>query len=76
VVLENETRKGTKGKIFIVNDYKLMKHGQYQKIGNPLTLTLDLKNVPLEMYEARNAVEIAKSPGAEERTESRSSPSA
>jgi hypothetical protein len=65
VVLENETRKDTKGKIFIVNDYKLMKRGQYQKVGNPLALTLDLKNVPLEMYEARNAVEIAKSRGAD-----------
>jgi len=61
LILENETRKGTKGKIFIVNDYKLMKRGQYQKMGNPLALTLDLKNVPLEVYEARNAVEIAKS---------------
>jgi outer membrane protein OmpA-like peptidoglycan-associated protein len=65
VILENETRKGTKGKIFIVNDYKLMKRSQYQKMGNPLALTLDLKNVPLEMYEARNAVEIAKSRGAD-----------
>jgi outer membrane protein OmpA-like peptidoglycan-associated protein len=42
-----------------------MKRGQYQKVGNPLALTLDLKNVPLEMYEARNAVEIAKSRGAD-----------
>ena len=65
LILENETRKDTKGKIFIVNDYKLMKRGQYQKMGNPLALTLDLKNVPLEMYEARNAVEIAKSRGAD-----------
>ena len=61
VVLENDIRKDTKGKIFIVNDYKLMKRGEYQKKANPLALTLDLKNVPLEMYEARNAVEIAKS---------------
>ena len=35
-ILENETRKDTKGKIFIVNDYKLMKRSQYQKMGNPL----------------------------------------
>jgi hypothetical protein len=28
---------------------------QYSKLGNPLALTLDLKNVPLDMYEARNA---------------------
>ena len=34
-------------------------------MGNPLALTLDLKNVPLEMYEARNAVEIAKSRAAD-----------
>lgn len=60
VVLENEVRKETKGKIFEVTDYKLMKRSQYEKMGNPLALALDLKNVPLEMYEARNAVEIAK----------------
>ncbi len=63
VVLENEPRKETKGQIFEVNDYKLMKRSQYEKMGNPLALSLDLKNVPLEMYEARNAVEIAKSRG-------------
>jgi outer membrane protein OmpA-like peptidoglycan-associated protein len=33
-------------------------------MGNPLALTLD-PNVPLEMYEARNAVDIAKSRGAD-----------
>jgi outer membrane protein OmpA-like peptidoglycan-associated protein len=41
-----------------------MKRGQYQKMGNPLALSLDLKKVPLEMYQARNAVEIAQSHGA------------
>jgi outer membrane protein OmpA-like peptidoglycan-associated protein len=66
VVLENEIRKGTKGKIFVVNDYKLMRRGVYQKMGNPLALSLDLKNVPLEMYEARNAVDIAKSRKADQ----------
>lgn len=65
VVLENELRKDTKGRIFIVNNYQLMKRAQYEKLGNPLALTLDLKNVPLEMYEARNAVEIAKSRAAD-----------
>ena len=65
MVLQNELKKGTKGKIFAVNNYPLMKRNQYQKMGNPLSLTLDLKNVPLEMYEARNAVEIAKSRGAD-----------
>jgi len=59
VVLENEVRKGTKGKVFIVDNYQLMKKAQYQKKQNPLALTMDLKNVPLQMYEARNAFEIA-----------------
>jgi len=65
VVIENDIRRDTKGKLFIINDYKLMKKAQYQKKANPLALTVDLKNVPLEMYEARNAVEIAKSNQAE-----------
>jgi outer membrane protein OmpA-like peptidoglycan-associated protein len=65
VILENELRKNTKGSIFIVKDYKLMKRSQYQKLGNPLALSMDLKNVPLQMYEARNAVDIAKSQGAD-----------
>src|SRR5580765_2626277 len=65
VVLVNDTTKNTKGKIYPENSYKLMKRSQYAKLGNPLALTLDLKNVPLEMYEARNAVDIAKSQRAE-----------
>lgn len=65
LILENEAGKNVKGKVFVVNDYKLMRRAQYQKRANPLALTLDLKKIPLEMYEARNAVEIAKSNGAE-----------
>jgi outer membrane protein OmpA-like peptidoglycan-associated protein len=65
VVLESRVRKGTKGKLFPVNEYKLMRSNQYEKLGNPLAMTLDLKHVPLDMYEARNAVEIAKTRGAE-----------
>jgi outer membrane protein OmpA-like peptidoglycan-associated protein len=65
VVLENETRKNTKGQIFPVNDFKLMKRGQYEKLGNPLAMTPDFEHVPLQVYEARNAVDIAKSRGAE-----------
>ncbi len=41
-----------------------MKRGQYAKLGNPLAMTPDLSRVPLEMYEARNAVDIAKERGA------------
>ncbi len=65
VVLENVLRKGTKGRIFPIREYKLMRRAQYEKLGNPLALSLDLKTVPLEIYEARNAVEIAKSRGAD-----------
>ena len=65
VILENDTRKDTKGQIFPVNDFKLMKRAQYEKLGNPLAMTPDLERVPLQVYEARNAVEIAKSRGAE-----------
>jgi outer membrane protein OmpA-like peptidoglycan-associated protein len=65
VALINEARSGTKGKLFVVKDYHLMRREQYQKLGNPLALTVDTKNVPLEMYEARNAVEIARSRAAE-----------
>jgi outer membrane protein OmpA-like peptidoglycan-associated protein/Holliday junction resolvase len=66
VVLENDTKKNTKGKIYPDSDYKLMVRGQYKKMGNPLALTPDLKTTPLEVYEARNAVDIAKSQGAEQ----------
>ena len=65
VILENDLRKNTKGKIFEVNNYTLMRKAQYQKKENPLALTMDLKKVPLQMYEARNALEIAKSNGSE-----------
>ena len=65
IVLQNEPRKSTKGKIFVVKAYPLLERSQYEKLGNPLSLTLDLKHVPLEMYEARNSVEIARSHGAE-----------
>lgn len=62
VVLQNEIRKGTKGKLHFINaKYELLKRGEYKKLSNPLALTLDLKKVPLELYEARNAVQIAKS---------------
>src|SRR5688572_15529132 len=65
LVLENEVRKNTKGRLMVVDNYQLMKRSQYQKLDNPLALSLDLKQAPLEMYQARNAVDIARSRGAE-----------
>src|SRR5262249_34302699 len=57
VILENEVRKSTKARIFPANDFKLMRRAQYAKLGNPLAMTPDLASTPLEVYEARNAVE-------------------
>lgn len=65
IVLQNEPRKSTKGNIIEVKGYPLMERSQYEKLGNPLALTLDLRHVPLEMYEARNAVDIARSHDAD-----------
>lgn len=64
VVLENTVRDDTKGKIEEIEaKYELLQRGQYAKLANPLSLTLDPK-IPLEMFEARNAIEIARSVGA------------
>jgi outer membrane protein OmpA-like peptidoglycan-associated protein len=63
VVLQSVPRKNTEGKIFPVSEYKLMKRAQYQKMGNPLSLTLDPKT-PLSVYEARNSIEVARAHGA------------
>ena len=66
VVLANQALKDTKGRIYPDNSYKLMKRSEYSKLGNPLALIPDLKKVPLAIYEARNAVDIARSRGAEQ----------
>jgi outer membrane protein OmpA-like peptidoglycan-associated protein len=65
VILENERKKNTKGQVFPDTNYKLMFKTEYAMTGNPLALTPDLKNIPLDVYEARNAVQIAKDRGAE-----------
>ncbi len=66
VVLENQKRDDTIAKIYKVEAYSLIQRGRYQKLVNPLALSLDLKKAPIEMYQARNAVSIARSNGAEE----------
>lgn len=66
IVLDNELRKDTRGKVYIIDSkLELLKRGQYEKLANPLNLTVDTRNVPLELYEARNAIEIARSTGAD-----------
>jgi len=68
VVMENVVRKDTIGAVQEVDaKYELLKRGQYTLNVNPADLKpmrLD-KNVPLELYEARNAVQIARWAGAE-----------
>jgi outer membrane protein OmpA-like peptidoglycan-associated protein len=65
VALENNVKKHVNGTIYPENSYHLMKRAQYEQHGNPLALTPDLKKAPLDVYEARNAVNIAKAEGAE-----------
>jgi outer membrane protein OmpA-like peptidoglycan-associated protein len=65
IVMENVVRADTKGKIEEIDaKYELLQRGQYQRLANPLALKLDSKQ-PLELYEARNAVQIARAVGAE-----------
>jgi outer membrane protein OmpA-like peptidoglycan-associated protein len=66
VVLENIVRPNTKGTVEAVNaKYELMERGGYIPTGyrfDPVVLSASL---PLEFYEARNALRIAQSEGAE-----------
>ena len=65
IVMENVVRADTKGKIEEIDaKYELLQRGQYQRLANPLALKIDQK-LPLELYEARNSVQIARAVGAE-----------
>jgi outer membrane protein OmpA-like peptidoglycan-associated protein len=65
VVMENVVRPDTKGKVEEIDaKYELLQRGQYQRLSNPLALKAD-KKLPLEIYEARNAVQIARAVGAD-----------
>ena len=67
VVLENVVRESTKGTTEAVNaKYELMERGGYLPTGyrfDPVVLNARL---PLEFFEARNALRIAQSEGAEQ----------
>ena len=67
VILENVVREETKGTTEAVNaKYELMERGGYIPTGykfDPVVLNAKL---PLEFFEARNALRIAQSEGAEE----------
>ncbi len=65
VALENEVRRDTNGGVEPIDaKYELFERGQYSHLANVLDLQVNGK-VPLELYEARNAVQIARSSGAD-----------
>ncbi len=64
VVMENVVLNDTVGSIELVDaKYELLQRGQYEHLTNVLNLKVDRKT-PLELYEARNAVAIARASGA------------
>ena len=66
VVMENVVRADTVGKVEPIDaKYELLQRGQYQRLANPLALQIDKKQ-PIELYEARNAVQIARAMGADQ----------
>jgi len=67
VILENVVREGTKGTTEAVNaKYELMERGGYIPTGYKFDPVILNARLPLEFFEARNAVRIAQSEGAEQ----------
>ena len=67
VVLENVVREDTKGTTEAVNaKYELMERGGYIPTGYKFDPVVLNANLPLEFFEARNALRIAQSEGAEQ----------
>ena len=66
VVMENVVREDTKGTTEIVKaKYELLERGGYIPTGYKFDPVVLNANLPLEFFEARNAVRIAQSVGAE-----------
>ncbi len=67
VVLENVVRENTKGTTETVNvKYELMERGGYIPTGYKFDPVVLNARLPLEFFEARNALRIARSEGAEQ----------
>jgi outer membrane protein OmpA-like peptidoglycan-associated protein len=67
VILENIVREDTKGTTEAVNaKYELMERGGYIPTGYKFDRVVLNAKLPLEFYEARNALRIAQSEGAEQ----------
>jgi outer membrane protein OmpA-like peptidoglycan-associated protein len=67
VVIENVVRDGTKGRVETVQaNYELLKRGTYLMNQDPSRLKVKLEpGAPLDLAEARNAVELARIAGAD-----------
>ena len=64
IVMENIVRADTVGKVDEIDaKFELLQRGQYSTLAGPKAI-IDPK-VPLELYEARGAVQIARATGAE-----------
>ena len=67
VVIENVVREDTKGTTEVVNaKYELMERGGYIPTGYKFDPVVLNARLPLEFFEARNALRIAQSEGAEQ----------
>jgi outer membrane protein OmpA-like peptidoglycan-associated protein len=67
VILENVVREDTKGTTEAVNaKYELMERGGYLPTGYKFDPVVMNAKLPLEFFEARNALRIAQSEGAEQ----------
>ncbi len=65
VVMENIIRQDTVGKYEEVDaKYELLPRGMYTQKGSAMPMTMD-KKVPLELYEARNAVNLSRAAGSD-----------
>jgi outer membrane protein OmpA-like peptidoglycan-associated protein len=64
IVLENAVRPDTLGKVDVIDaKFELLQRGQYSTLAGPAMIVEP--KVPLELYEARNALQIARATGAE-----------
>jgi hypothetical protein len=63
VVMENVIRPDTRGRIEVIDaKYELLKRGQYTLYARPggVTTRISDSRIPLELYEARNALELSR----------------
>jgi len=65
VILANVQKSGSKFRLYPITAYPLLRKAQYENLVTPVGMVQD-KKIPPELYQARNAVAIAKTQGAEQ----------